>query len=121
MVFILLITYNTTRFFEKNFLREKMIFFEKKLFSERTKVMRTCAYAHGYPPYTIFSFPYFFPAGDFRCSVGFLLFGSYFRVVLAECVLCVIQCFFWVFVCCFLIPGLYGSLFGDFGLFCGIF
>ena len=51
----------------------------------------------------------------------FFLFGSYFRVVSAECVLCVIQCFFWVFVCCFLIPVLYGSLFGDSGLFCGIF
>ena len=42
-------------------------------------------------------------------------------VVLAECVLCLIRCFFWVFVCCFLIPGLYRGLFGDFGLFCGIF
>ena len=51
----------------------------------------------------------------------FFLFGSYFRVVSAECVLCVILCFFWVFVCCFLIPVLYGSLFGDSGLFCGIF
>ena len=71
------------------------------------------------PPYTFFSFPYFFPAGDFRCSVGFLLFGSYFRVVLAECVLCLIRCFYWVFVCCFLIPDLYGSLFGDSDLFCG--
>ena len=33
--------------------------------------MRTCAYAHGYPPYTFFSFPYFFPAEDVRRSVGF--------------------------------------------------
>ena len=29
--------------------------------------------------------------------------------------------FFWVFVCCFLIPGLCRGLFGDFGLFCGMF
>ena len=65
--------------------------------------MRTCAWLP--PPYTIFSFPYFFPAGDFRCSVGFLLFGSYFRVVSAECVLCVVRCFFWVFVCCFFDSG----------------
>ena len=83
--------------------------------------MRTCAYAHGYPPIYYFFISILFPVGDFRCSVGFLLFGSYFRVVSAECVLCVIQCFFWVFVCCFLIPGLCRGLFGDFGLFCGIF
>ena len=83
--------------------------------------MRTCAYAHGYPPIYYFFISILFPAGDFRCSVGFLLFGSYFRVVSAECVLCLIRCFYWVFVCCFLIPGLYGSLFGDSDLFCGIF
>ena len=71
MVFILLITYNTTRFFEKNFLREKMIFLRKNYFR---KGLKLCAHAHMRmvtPPYTIFSFPYFFPAGDFRCSVGF--------------------------------------------------
>ena len=81
--------------------------------------MRTCAWL---PPHILFfHFHTFFPAGDFRCSVGFFLFGSYFRVVSAECVLCFLRCFFWVFVCCFLIPVLYGSLFGDSGLFCGIF
>ena len=83
--------------------------------------MRTCAYAHGFPPYTFFSFTYFFPAGDVCCSVGFLLFGGFLRVVSVRSVLCVIRCFFWVFVCCFLIPGLYGGLFGDSGLFCGVF
>ena len=82
--------------------------------------MRTCAYAHGYPPIYYFFISILFPVGDFRCSVGFLLFGSYFWVVLAECVLCLIRCFYWVFVYCFLIPGLYGSLFGDSDLFCGI-
>ena len=51
----------------------------------------------------------------------FLLFGGSLRVVSVRFVLCFLRCFFWVFVCCFLIPGLYGSLFGDFGLFCGIF
>ena len=56
--------------------------------------MRTCAYAHGYPPIYYFFISILFPAGDFRCSVGFLLFGSYFRVVSAECVLCVVRCFF---------------------------
>ena len=83
--------------------------------------MRTCAYAHGFPPYTFFSFTYFFPAGGVCCSVGFLLFGGFLRVVSVRFVLCVIRCFFWVFVCCFLIPGLYGGLFGDSGLFCGVF
>ena len=58
VVFILLITYNTTRFFEKNFLREKMIFLRKNYFR---KGLKLCAHAHGYPPYTIFSFTYFFP------------------------------------------------------------
>ena len=43
--------------------------------------------------------------GLFRQSVCCVLFGV----------------FFWVFVCCFLIPGLCRGLFGDFGLFCGIF
>ena len=39
-----------------------------------------------------------------------------------QSVCCVLfSVFFWVFVCCFLIPVLYGSLFGDSGLFCGIF
>ena len=83
--------------------------------------MRTCAYAHGYPPIYYFFISILFSAADVRRSVGFLLFGSYFRVVSAECVLCLIRCFYWVFVCCFLIPGLYRGLFGDFGLFCGIF
>ena len=32
VIFILLITYITTRFFEKNFLREKMIFLRKNYF-----------------------------------------------------------------------------------------
>ena len=73
------------------------------------------------PHILFFHFHTFFPAGDFRCSVGFLLFGGSLRVVLAECVLCLIRCFYRVFVCCFLIPGLYRGLFGDFGLFCGIF
>ena len=73
------------------------------------------------PPYTIFSFPYFFSAEEVRRSVVFLLFGGSLRVVLAECVLCLIRCFYRVFVCCFLIPGLCRGLFGDFGLFCGIF
>ena len=120
VIFILLITYITTRFFEKNFLREKMIFLRKNYFR---KGLKLCAHAHMRmvtPPYTIFSFPYFFPAGDFRCSVGFLLFGGSLRVVLVRFVLCFLRCFFWVFVCCFLIPGLYGSLFGDSDLFCGI-
>ena len=72
------------------------------------------------PPYTFFSFPYFFRREISAVLSVFLLFGSYFRVVSAECVLCVFRCFYWVFVCCFLIPGLYGSLFGDSDLFCGI-
>ena len=121
LIFILLITNNTTRFFEKNFLREKMIFLRKNYFRNGLKL---CAHAHMRmvsPPYTFFSFTYFFPAGDVCCSVGFLLFGGFFRVVSVRFVLCVIRCFFWVFVCCFLIPGLCGGLFGDSGLFCGVF
>ena len=82
--------------------------------------MRTCAYAHGYPPYTFFSFTYFFRRRMSAVLSVFLLFGGSLRVVSAECVLCVVRCFFWVFVCCFLIPGLCRGLFGDFGLFCGI-
>ena len=120
MVFILLITYNTTRFFEKNFLREKMIFLRKNYFR---KGLKLCAHAHMRmvtPHILFFHFHTFFPAGDFRCSVGFLLFGGSLRVVLAECVLCLIRCFYRVFVCCFLIPGLYRGLFGDSDLFCGI-
>ena len=60
MVFILLITYITTRFFEKNFLREKMIFLRKNYFR---KGLKLCAHAHMRmvtPPYTFFSFTYFF-------------------------------------------------------------
>lgn len=83
--------------------------------------MRTCAYAHGFPPYTFFSFTYFFSGG--RC----LLFCRFFAVRRlfagcfgAVCVVCY-SVFFWVFVCCFLIPGLYGGLFGDSGLFCRVF
>ena len=80
--------------------------------------MRICAWL---PPIYFFFISILFPVGDFRCSVGFLLFGSYFRVVSVRFVLCFLRCFFGVFVCCFLIPVLYGSLFGDSGLFCGIF
>ena len=51
------------------------------------------------PPYTIFSFTYFFPAGDFRRSVGFfavreLFSGCFGRV----CVVCY-SVFFWGGVC----------------------
>ena len=38
VVFILLITYITTRFFEKNFLREKMIFLRKNYFRKGLKL-----------------------------------------------------------------------------------
>ena len=74
MVFILLITYNTTRFFEKNFLREKMIFLRKNYFR---KGLKLCAHAHMRmvtPPYTIFSFTYFFS------DVRFPLFCRFFAV-----------------------------------------
>ena len=50
----------------------------------------------------------------------FLLFGGSLRVVSVRFVLCFLRCFFWVFVCCFLIPGLCRGLFGDSDLFCGI-
>ena len=121
LIFILLITNNTTRFFEKNFLREKMIFLRKNYFRNGLKL---CAHAHMRmvsPHILFFHLHTFFPTGDVCCSVGFLLFGGFLRVVLVRFVLCVIRCFFWVFVCCFLIPGLYGGLFGDSGLFCGVF
>ena len=95
-----------------------MIFLRKNYFR---KGLKLCAHAHDYPPIYYFFISILFPVGDFRSSVGFLLFGSYFRVVSAECVLCLIRCFYWVFVCCFLIPGLCRGLFGDFGLFYGIF
>ena len=71
MVFILLITYNTTRFFEKNFLREKMIFLRKNYFR---KGLKLCAHAHMRmvtPPYTIFFISILFSAEDVRRSVGF--------------------------------------------------
>ena len=84
--------------------------------------MRTCAYAHGYPPYTFFFISILFS------DVRFPLFCRFFCCLAAlyglfRCGLCCVffGVFFWVFVCCFLIPGLYGSLFGDFGLFYGIF
>ena len=63
------------------------------------------------PPYTFFSFPYFFPAGDFRCSVGFfavreLFSGCFGRVcvvfssvfLLGVCVLFFDSGFVWEFV-----------------------
>ena len=71
------------------------------------------------PPYTFFSFTYFFRRRMFAVLSVFLLFGGSLRVVSVRFVLCLIRCFYWVFVCCFLIPGLYGSLFGDSDLFCG--
>ena len=119
LIFILLITNNTTRFFEKNFLREKMIFLRKNYFR---KGLKLCAYAHGYPPiyfffiYILFSDVRFPPFCRFFFAVWRLFAGCFGAV-------CVVfsSVFFWVFVCCFLIPGLYRGLFGDFGLFCGIF
>ena len=84
--------------------------------------MRTCAYAHGYPPIYYFFISILFSGGRFPLFCRFfLLFGGSLRVVSVRFVLCLIRCFYWVFVCCFLILGLYGSLFGDFGLFYGIF
>ena len=107
MVIILLITYIITRFFEK------------KLFSERTKVMRICAWL---PLHILFFHFHTFSGGRFPLFCRFfLLFGGSLRVVSVRFVLCFIRCFFGVFVCCFLIPGLRRGLFGDFGLFCGIF
>ena len=56
LVFILLKTNNTTRFFDKNFLREKMNFSDKNLFSEEhsSPPGRIGAYAPTYPPYPFF-------------------------------------------------------------------
>ena len=71
-----------------------MIFLRKNYFRNGLKL---CAHAHMRmvpPPYTFFSFTYFFPAGDVCCSVGFLLFGGFLRVVSVRFVLCVIRCFF---------------------------
>ena len=81
--------------------------------------MRICAWLS--PHILFFHFHTFFRREIPAVLSVFLLFGGSLRVVLAECVLCFLRCFFWVFVCCFLIPGLYRGLFGDFGLFCGIF
>ena len=78
--------------------------------------MRTCAWL---PPIYFFFIYILFSAEDVRRSVGFLLFGGSLRVVSVRFVLCFLRCFFWVFVCCILIPGLCRGLFGDFGLFCG--
>ena len=84
--------------------------------------MRTCAYAHGFPPHILFFHLHTFFRREMSAVLSvFLLFGGSLRVVLVRFVLCVIRCFFWVFVCCFLIPGLYRGLFGDSGLFCGVF
>ena len=74
MVFILLITYNTTRFFEKNFLREKMIFLRKNYFRNGLKL---CAHAHMrmvYPPIYFFFIYILFSGGG--CS----LFCRFFAV-----------------------------------------
>ena len=84
--------------------------------------MRTCAYAHGYPPIYYFFISILFSDVRFPLFCRFfavreLFSGCFGRV----CVVCYSVFFFWVFVCCFLIPVLYGSLFGDYGLFCGIF
>ena len=71
VVFILLITYNTTRFFEKNFLREKMIFLRKNYFR---KGLKLCAHAHMRmvsPPIYFFFIYILFSAEDVRRSVGF--------------------------------------------------
>ena len=57
--------------------------------------MRTCAYAHGFPPYTFFSFTYFFPAGDVCCSVGFFAVWRFFAGCFgAVCVVCYSVFFF---------------------------
>ena len=81
--------------------------------------MRICAWL---PPHILFfHFHTFFRREISAVLSVFLLFGGSLRVVSVRFVLCFLRCFFWVFVCCFLIPGLYGSLFGDSDLFCGIF
>ena len=121
LIFILLITNNTTRFFEKNFLREKMIFLRKNYFRNGLKL---CAHAHMrmVSPHILFFHLHTFFRREmsavlsvFCCSAAFC---GLFRCGLC-CVL--FGVFFWVFVCCFLIPGLYGGLFGDSDLFCGVF
>ena len=62
--------------------------------------MRTCAYAHGYPPHILFfHFHTFFRREIPAVLSVFLLFGGSLRVVSAEGVLCVMQCFFWGGVC----------------------
>ena len=95
LIFILLITNNTTRFFEKNFLREKMIFLRKNYFRNGLKL---CAHAHMRmvsPPYTFFHLHTFFRREMSAVLSVFLLFGGSLRVVLVRFVLCVIRCFFW--------------------------
>ena len=86
--------------------------------------MRVGAYAHMRLPalHIRILFTYVFFRREISAVLSvFLLFGGSLRVVSVRFVLCFLRCFFWVFVCCFLIPVLYVGLFGDSGLFCGIF
>ena len=64
--------------------------------------MRLCAYLLRISLFYLHT--YFFPRKMSAVLSVFLLFGGSLRVVLVRFVLCVIRCFFWVFVCCFLIP-----------------